>query len=282
MNACEENLTNRQTGIDLLKVMAMLLITATHFVSYSGILDNEALLPVNRVLFSGIFILSRSALNLFAMITGFVMVKKRFLVRRIFRLWFDVAFISLVGLLIAVVFLDFPGTGVLLKSIFPISTFSYWYMNTHIMLLCISPLINIFIDKTDAKFHFRVCSLLTMVLSIVFAMNPFANSQVYIGHGHGIVWFSVLYLWGGYFARKTQVVSKFVTAAVGVTAFAFLLAADLLQDQLMILSAFNLFEMNSFFMIILALSVFVILKDVLIKGWMRETIGVLAEASLFV
>lgn len=272
----------RQTGIDVIRIVSMLLITATHYIGYSGLLDSEDILPVNRILFTVILILARAALNLFAIMTGYLLAKKPFSFKRITRIWFDTVFISVVGLVIAAIFRTTASRGVLLKSLFPITTFSYWYINAHMMLLCIAPVINMLIESMNARAHFLLCCMMTTAVSIFLVMNPFVDSQIYVGHAHGVIWFSILYLWGGYFSRNEIVFSRRIAALTWAAALTILLLAGQLQRKVPLISQLDLFSTNSVFMIIVALSIFILLKDTDIKGKLKKPIRVAAEVSLFV
>ena len=276
-------MVHRQTGIDLVKVLAMVLITATHYIGYSGVLENQELLLSNRIIFAGIFVLSRAALNLFAISTGYLMYMKAFSCKRIFRIWFDVVFVSFAGLLVAVVFFEIPSIGILLKSILPVSTFSYWYINTHFSLLCIAPLLNMLIEKVSAQTHLKICCTLTVVLCVFFTSNPFANPMVYVGHGRGIVWFSALYLWGGCLARREITFPKYIAMMASIGMVCVLTVLELLKNKLPWITRFNMFEVNSLAMFIIALSMFVLLKDISFESEIKKkTLCILSESSLFV
>ena len=273
----------RHVQIDVLRVMAMICITAIHYIGYSGLLEADNILPINKVLFSIIYNIATASINLFAIITGYLLSRKVFSCRRIVRLWFDVFCTSIVWLFIGYMVFDQHNGVSILKSILPVSTFGYWYINTHIMLLCISPLWNIVITKVNAHIHGLICCSLTIALSVFMVMNPFVDATIYVGHGHGIVWFSLLYLWGAYFARKGIELSRRTSALVLTISLISITILRLVKVSIPFIERFSLFEMNSPFMIMIALSLFVLTKGIQIKStWISNGIHSLAACSLFV
>ena len=279
----QEKHLKRYADIDALKVIAMLCITAIHYIGYSGLLDADNILPINKVLFSIIYNVSIASINLFAIISGYLLSTKPFSYRRIIRLWFDVFCTSIVWFIIGSVAFGLNGWWPFLSSILPVSTFGYWYINTHMMLLCISPLWNMLIAKINARMHLLICHILTFVFSVFLMMNPFVDAKIYIGHGHGIVWFSMLYLWGAYFARKERVLSKRIGVMMLTIALISITVLRLFKGVVPFIERFSMFEMNSPFMIMIALSLFMLIKGIQIESnWINAGLRSLAECSLFV
>ena len=80
--------THRCSGLDLLRIFSMLLITAIHFVVYSKIMESDALTGFNRAWLAGVESIMCVGVNSFAMITGYFECEKHARGERLFALWF--------------------------------------------------------------------------------------------------------------------------------------------------------------------------------------------------
>lgn len=136
----------RQSNFEFLRIFAMLLIVAGHFyVQTKGHHQDGDLFIL--LITSG----SRVAVNLFLMIGVWFMVDKSFSARRVFKIWNTVWFWSIV-LTVAVIMM-----GVQVKpthfvtAIFPVLFYNLWFASAYIVLLLLSPLLQLFCSSLKAQ-----------------------------------------------------------------------------------------------------------------------------------
>ena len=192
----------RKYGLDIVRILAMVLITAIHFVAYSGIMQVPHLTDYNRVLLSVVSALFTPAVNLFVLITGYFSCEKKLNGKRLFSLWIQVFSVGLVLTAVGALFLKQPfGIVTLLKTVFPLSTMHYWFFTMYILLMLFSPLINLFINALTQQQHKWLCIAGFFVICVFFVSNPFFNAQYYVADARGFVWLCYIYMLGAGFKK---------------------------------------------------------------------------------
>lgn len=79
----EKTTQTRFYGLDMLKIVSMVLITFIHLLSYTGIAENDYLVIENKVFLTLIRSLTVIAVNCFIMITGYFQSSRRVNVKRV-------------------------------------------------------------------------------------------------------------------------------------------------------------------------------------------------------
>ena len=180
--------SKRLYGLDILRIMAMLSITAIHYVAYSGIMQESGLIVGNKVFLSSVSALFVGAVNLFVLITGYFSCEKNLNIKRLIDLELQVVFVGIITLLIGVFALQQPfRLTALIKTLFPTSSMHYWFFTMYIVLMSISPLINAGINRLTEKQYKYICIAGIFILCIFFVSNPFINAQYYVADARGIV-----------------------------------------------------------------------------------------------
>lgn len=132
--------TDRQSNIELLRIVAMSMIVIGHFL-YHGVTKEN----MPRFLYELLYTYCRDGVNLFFLISGFFRIKST--VRSVARLVFTVLFFECINYLlvyIAVGEVQFDGWRYAL--FFPVSAGPYWFLQVYLALIICSPLINRGID----------------------------------------------------------------------------------------------------------------------------------------
>lgn len=145
----KKNKEARKSNLELLRIVAMLLVLLTHYVS-----TREKYIPVsNLISFHGILNMELESLsfvcvNCFILISGYFRIKFKW--RSFANLFFQILFWSSFCILIASLpFLKFPDFP-LLKT-FIISLTWGWFVQGYIILFIFSPVLNTFIDSCSEK-----------------------------------------------------------------------------------------------------------------------------------
>ena len=186
----------RNSGIDLLRVVSMFMVVVLHILGQGGIL---AALPPHTPRWALGWVLESAcycAVDCFGMVSGYVAHSRRFSARRCVTLWAQAAFYSAGIALLFKIFL--PGSTSfrsILAACFPVSGQQYWYFTAYFALLFFAPFLTILLESLDRG---QVKQLLAAVVG-VFCLLPLAAGRdlFYLRAGYTTLWLCVLFLVGG-------------------------------------------------------------------------------------
>lgn len=192
--------SERQTNIEVLRVVSMLLIVVMHYIFY-GLKQNPLHQYYDIKMISGLlnyltmeslYLLSQVAVNCYVMITGYFLIDKlQYRWKGIFRIIIQTLFYSILFFVIACAIGEDAKREVL-KSFLPIHQCEYWFVTTYIGLLLIAPFIALIATSLNKKQY----QIMLVVLFILTFKQLYGN--VYAGH-RTILFFSFLFLIAGYF-----------------------------------------------------------------------------------
>lgn len=206
----------RNLGIDLLRIIAMFMIVMLHVLGQGGVLYEVSPFTgqyaVSWLLELGVV----AAVNIYAIISGYVGFDVDFRCKRIIGLWFQVFFYSVI---LAVIFMylypgDFLTKTYIMKAVLPITTAEYWYISSYFGMFFFMPVMNIAINKLEEKqLRFSLLGLLLLytVLPTMLNQDPFSLNE-----GYSVLWLCVLYLVGGYLG-KYQIADRISHKVAGFT-----------------------------------------------------------------
>ena len=193
---------NRHYGIDLLKIIAMLMVVMLHVMRHGGI---TAALAKNShsISYGGEQLLNTfclCAVNCFVLATGYVMGPRCFKWGRLVKLWGQVAYYSVLMTALAACFM--PEGAIVLRdwinAIMPISSNQYWFMTMYFALFCTMPVLNHILRSIDRK------GLLAVLFGgfILLSLYPTLLGKDLFGTrgGYSYLWFMYLYIAGGFAA----------------------------------------------------------------------------------
>jgi len=204
--------SNRNSRIDILRAVSMLMIVTCHFI-YHGIrhvtegdtfpdLGFSASLTgeINFFFCQLLGYLTNIGPNLFILITGYFLIKPRdfrYALRKALHLWLVIVFYSLASLLAASLLTDGKAfsTQELLACILPVWSRQYWFMTMYLPLLLLSP----FLAKGASALIKRDYQWLLLVLLILnFALSGVGYGPVFLGPVP-LPFYIFVFLVGGYF-----------------------------------------------------------------------------------
>ena len=195
----------RNYGIDLLRIVLMLMECFLHILGQGGVLLHCFGGTISYGLYWLIEVFATCAVNGFGLISGYTAVNKPVRYAKIVEMWFQVLFYSVVmsvvlSLLGVNMAWDWYST---VQRFFPITFNLFWYFNAYFALFMVMPVLNRFLfslDESDARKALVVVFVMFSVLSM-FA-DPF-NLQA----GYSALWVIVLYTLG-VLARKIRLFEK--------------------------------------------------------------------------
>lgn len=185
----------RVIGIDICKIMGMLMICVLHYVGHGGVLSNE-----NFIISTGGYLAKSVCIvgvNLYMLSTGYLMYKHEFKINRVVKIWTETLFYSV---LIAI-FMFISSAQLIkeeiLKSFFPVVTIEYWYVTSYIILLFFIPALNKMVVVLSRKQAYGLLCLIMLFFSAWKSIFP-NNGLLETGYlqGYGIVWMMCMYLFG--------------------------------------------------------------------------------------
>lgn len=206
----------RVDGIDLIKVLAMLLVTVIHYIAYNDGLAYAQ--GAGKFFLTLLFTATCIGVNLFTVVTGYLLCDKEPSITRVARVWSEGWFYSVTLFLPGIVISQggHIGIGDLIRIVFPVLSQHYWYLTMIVLIYLMSPVLNIVIKVLSEATFKRSLIFAGLIITVLFAANPFIPEEVYLGHPHGFLWLMYLYLLGAYIKLYLPSTSRTVWAGVAV------------------------------------------------------------------
>ena len=193
------NVRNRNSGIELLRISLMFLIVIHHLIVHGSYLVHVEDLPVNfatyQKLFFEAFVLF--PVDCFVFISGFYGIKLN--LKKTFSLWFQCVVYSISITCFFCIFyygIRFIGFNGLVKSLFPITFSVWWFITCYFFLMLLSPALNLFIEKAS-KQMLQYVIIIGIVLNC--GVSFITKSGCLGGSGSTLVNFIFIYFIGRYF-----------------------------------------------------------------------------------
>lgn len=209
---CGENemeTKTRNSSLELLRIISILLIIFHHFSLYGNYIEY----PFSgvRVMAEFLVIGGKIGTYCFILISGYFMCEKSFDFKRIIKIWFAAATYSLIlGVALrSMGYVDGSLIEKMIKGLFPICTQQYWFITGYAGVYLLSPALNCFIDHMEKIQLKKVIA----VVGVMFCIIPTIFVK-YVPFGNVLAIFVVYYLIGGYLKKHcTQIPDK----ACGIT-----------------------------------------------------------------
>lgn len=189
----------RDTGLDLLRVLSMCGIVGLHVLGQGGILGSlDKVFPF--AFGFGLEALFLCSVNIFAILSGYFYGLRRFegfKNRNIVRLILTVLFYCLLITVLFVLFSDIPlGAKDLLFAVFPPLKERYWYITNYVFLFFLMPYINRLTQQLPQRlFH----NLLFVLFAFGVMITTFGIRDYFVlNKGYSVLWLAICYLIGVY------------------------------------------------------------------------------------
>ena len=182
----------RQSNLELLRIICMLMIVIDHCVWHSGLLDIE-----NNNRYISYFLMQggQIGVNCFILISGYFLINSKFKIKKIFEMIKETDFYSIIimggELLLSYKMLNLKS---ILKSFFPIVLGQYWFISIYVVLYLLHPYINKMLNIKKEQ-HILLIVILTIILCIIptFTFSKFFDNE--------ILWFMYMYILGAYIRK---------------------------------------------------------------------------------
>lgn len=202
--------TERNIGIDFLRLFAMLSVVTLHTISYGGIF--AAAVGASKGISWLVYLVAYPAVDCFAIISGYVGYREKdeeIRFSKFFVLWFQ-AFIYSFGLTMLAMVLkaDSINTKQIIKSVLVVTTNQYWYFTKYTGLFFLMPWLDKFV---------RTCKQIELTCLMVvffFVFSVYGTVALRIGgdifdfnQGFTLIWLVLLYLTGAW-TKKYDILSR--------------------------------------------------------------------------
>lgn len=191
----------RAYGIDIARLTAMFMVVLLHNLGQGGILD-WTLDSARDLTYLGIENYAIVAVNVFALISGYLSAGKPLKARSIFSIWATACFWSTATGLTGFSLGQFSITD-LLKSAFPVSTAEYWYLNSFLLLQLMVPFLNCAITSLTSV-QLGIASSGLLIASTLFESTG-------LNEGYSTMWLAVLWLTGASIKRNKETLDRVVS-----------------------------------------------------------------------
>lgn len=239
----------RDSGIELMRIFAILMVIGVHAFSYGGFFP-AAQAVGGHVAAAALFmkLATRAAVNIFVIITGYFMVRVPYDLKKNLRrvgvtyqkMLFYSAVLTVVFLLLgASYWVDRGNTftvwQVILKGLLPVTSQTWYFLTDYLLLCLLIPFVNLALQKLDEK-QYRIFALALVLFMSVWmtlvhikpfnlAIEPFGYSDMV--KGKQAFHFLFIYCIGGYFGRFSKRREKpnvlYLLGALGTVAVNYLL-----------------------------------------------------------
>ena len=197
----------RNSNLELLRIISMILIIFHHFVVHGMFGTDIALTNFNTYILLFMVMFGKLGVVIFILISAYFMIETKITLRKFLVLGGEVYFYSFLFLAIGIILLTPSSISVeiLGQSLLPISHSGYWFITCYIILILFSPLMNKGIKSLSEKMLLKVI-LVAVILWSVFPtfippMTAYPVQMVYSGNNFQytpLIWFFVIYLIGSY------------------------------------------------------------------------------------
>ena len=215
----------KNMGIEILRIISMLMVLFLHVLGQGGVYPYAGIAashPMNHPVSWLMETASFGAVDLFALISGYVSYKSKIRTSKYLKTWLLVSFW---GVMIVLAIDKFPvifekliellkffipsvktelETRLILPdeyiyALFPVSNNQYWYFNAYTLAFFAMPILNRAIEKLGRGEHFCICCGVFILTSVI---PTISNADLFVvGYGYSAIWLMLLYFIGAYIAK---------------------------------------------------------------------------------
>lgn len=188
----------RDSGLDLLRILSMVMVTTFHFFNHGGLVNGTLITGhYNWYLGQMVYALCYVCVNCFVMLSGYFHCTSKFKLRRIVSIWVQVMIYSVGLYIVNALYLGSFSVTDLIISGMVVTMKRYWFVTAYLLMYAISPFLNTAIAAMGKRKHFACLCVLLSIFCV-------AHNAVYISDfgnvlgGSSFLWFCVLYMVASY------------------------------------------------------------------------------------
>lgn len=267
----------RKSNLELYRIVLMFLIVAHHYVFNSGLTsaDGPLVNNPNSVNTDFLWLLGmwgKTSINSFLLITGYFMCTSKITIQKFTKFILQIYFYKIIILLIFIFFSDKTFTVIeCIKQLMPTWGLTTNFVGCYLVFYFTIPFLNILINNMKkSQFEMLLCLLLG-IYTICGSIPTFGVAINYV------TWFGVVYLIGAYIRLYPYVIFKktsfwLLCTLISITILCFI---SICFDYTF--SLFLLSDSNKFFAVFIAISSFLLFKNMNIGT--SKTINTVASST---
>ena len=286
----KQNSKERKTGIDCLRIVAMIMILFIHFYGREALQPEFNLGDGNYYAITILKGMCCVAVNCFLLITGYFTINKSIKFTKTLKIWGTTLFYTLSFFLVFIFVRHGQVTKTeVLQSFFPIITESYWFITAYIGIGFLSPIICITIPKLTKKQYKYFLIVLIILLVVIGQVYPYTGVFNSIT-GLNFATMLLMYFIGGYIKLhlniKKENSNKYLLGYIIMSLIIFLNAfvMDILGacfGGIFKLWARKEFAYNSIFVVASSVLLFMYFASIEIKGKFAKKIIAIIQPLIF-
>ncbi len=161
-----ETYVKRLSGLDILKILAMLFVVILHVNGYADGYASE------DIGIRAVYIITQAiaypAIHLFVLIGSYLMLERTPTFKSVIHIYLQTLAVTLIGLILLFVFArETVSLKGILQCFFPVVTQSYWFVTQYILLLLLAPFLSFFIGKLSDTHLYALTGLLSVIVVAV-------------------------------------------------------------------------------------------------------------------
>ncbi len=279
----------RNMGIEVLRIVSMLMVVTLHCLSFGGILDSAS---PGSAAYHAAWLLECAcygAVNIYGLITGYACIRSRHKCGRLLGLWLEVVFVLL---MCTVIFVFIPGGfswKALLRAILPVAFYRYWYFSAYFFLFFFIPPLNAALcGMTKYQHRSLIAAILWTTVLFTAAACVMGGDVFHVMDGYSPLWLVCLYIIGAYLRLYPEDVQRISAAALILT---FLLCTAAAWTSRILILRFHhfggyvrdmaLIQYNSPLILAAAAALVLLFSRIPIRGRWTEKVIRLFSASTF-
>ncbi len=257
---------NRQSNIELLRIISILLIISFHYVYKSGY--SFETLNYNSFIVKMFYFFGELGVNLFILISGYFLINSKFSMKKLIKLIIEINFYYVVSVVIEgklnhttlTTFMDYY------QLFFAVILNRYWFATAYVLLYILSPYINKFIHSIEKETFLKLLMTVIFLWSVIPTTFGIINSntETFLFYNR-FIWMIVMYLIGSYIRLYNIKNLKSKSLIIAIITFAFMILSIFFIykfGKIIRLEPAYFWQPNSIPMLILSISIFEIFINI--------------------
>lgn len=171
MKSSEKITSERQSNIELLRIIIMLMIVGCHFATHGGFQFNSQMVTIPRLWWNFLELGGNFGVDVFVLISGYFLIgsnKLHIKPIKIIKLWGQIVFYS-IALFVVSICLNRDSFSVrgIINGIFPITFDQWWFASTYFVMYLIHPYLNRMLHSLSKKEYQKLLIMLLGIWSII-------------------------------------------------------------------------------------------------------------------
>lgn len=188
----------RNSNFEMLRIISMFFIVLYHVILHGNIIGN-VVNPNLKIIFEFIMLITLVHVDSYVLVTGYFQSKSSFKQSKLLSILIQCLFYRVLIVFLLYIFKIRTFSNLeIFYAIFPLNLNEYWFIGNYLILYCLSPYINKFIDNITKQEYQKTLLILTIIFSVI----PYLTGNIAVNNsGFTLYNFIYLYLIGAYIRR---------------------------------------------------------------------------------